>query len=78
MRVLFCCVQLRQSSGIAVLDSASSSSSASTSQEVDGKDSTDDIATSALREEEEHEIEREREKGKSDGDIIRDMKVELK
>jgi len=48
----------------------------STSQDaVDGKDES---STSALREDEEREIEREREKGKSDNDIIKDMKTELK
>ena len=60
------------------MDSASSSSSTSAVQDVDGKESTDEPSTSALREDEEREIERERERGKSDSDIIRDIKIELK
>lgn len=59
-------------------DLASSSSSASTSQGVDGKETTDESSMSTLRDEEERDLEREREKGKSDNDIIRDIKVELK
>jgi len=72
------CVQLRQLSGTSIADSASSSSSTFTSQDVDGKESTDESSTSVLREDEDREIERERERGKSDSDIIRDMKIELK
>jgi len=59
-------------------DLASSSSSASTSQGVDGKETTDESSMLTLRDEEERDLEREREKGKSDNDIIRDIKVELK
>jgi len=80
---LNCFVQLRQLSGSSATDFASASASSSTSagsQDVDAKDdsSKDDSLMSALKDDEERELERDRERGRSDSDIIRDLKLELK